>query len=175
MTHTVVIPEPIPMHMWGKDHWSTFAYAGHCATGERHIDKDKMRTDTDKHPHGLGQRQALFHDARSKKYPTRLRGGIEVNDHDDWDCLADAEAAGLLTWGTWVNPFVVLTTTGLQAFAQIMAYENNPETARSWSKLMQGWVPPETVSAEHLTNSGVRSEEEEFGNAVYKALHPTHS
>ena len=172
----IVIPNPVPMHLWARDHWSTFAYAGHVATSQKHIDKDKMRTDADRHPHGVGYRQSMFSDHRTTKYPTRLTGGREINDHDDWDCLDDAEAAGLLTWGTWVNPFVVLTTTGLQAFAQIMAYENDPETSRKWSKLMQSWRPPTgPVSEEHLTRTGVESADEEFGNAVYSALHPTHA
>lgn len=158
MTEQTVIPRPVPMHLWGRDHWSTFAYVGYVATGEREIDKDKMRTDLDRHPHGEGYRKRMLGAGSDKKYPTRLRGGTELPDHDDWDCLDDAVAAGLLTWGTWTVPWVVLTDAGLEAFTQILAYENDP-ACKSWSKAIEGWAPsPE--------NAGLA----ETGDAIYVAL-----
>jgi hypothetical protein len=46
----------------------------------------------------------------AKKYPTRLRNDVELSDHDDWDCLDDAEAAGLIeSAGTGINPTYKLT------------------------------------------------------------------
>lgn len=159
MPEQTVVPRPVPMHLWGKDHWSTLAYVAHVATGAREIDKDKMRTNEDRHPHGVGFRQRAFASGPSKEYPTRLRGGTELLDHDDWDCLEDAVAAGLLTWGTWTVPWVVLTDTGLEAFSQILAHENDP-ACKSWTKAMQGWSPsPE--------NRGLA----ENGDAMYMALH----
>lgn len=157
MTQTV-IPRPVPMHLWGRDHWSTLAYAGHVATGAREIDKDKMRTDEERHPHGTGRHKRMF-GSKGKEYPTRLRGGTELQDHDDWDCLEDAVAAGLLTWGTWTVPWVVLTDTGLEAFMQIQAHENDPACG-SWSKAMEGWSP-----------SGENRGLADNGDAMYMALH----
>lgn len=159
MPKQIVLPrDPVPMHLWGRDHWSTFAYAASVATGERMIDKNKMRTDEARHPHGIGWYSRAFASA-GKEYPTRLRDSIELCDHDDWDCLEDCVAAGLLSWGTWVNPFVVLTDAGLEAWAQVQAYENDP-ACNSWSKAMEGWVPS-------IENRGMA----ENGDYLYNVLH----
>jgi hypothetical protein len=161
MTTTAAVPRPVPMHLWGKDHWSTFAYAAHVATsGKREIEKDKMRTDGDRHPHGVGHIKVMLGtDTGGGRYPTRLRHGGELHGHDDWDCLDDAVAAGLLTWGTWAVPFVVLTDAGLQAHAQVQAYENDP-AVRSWTRAMEGWAPVGT-------DTGMAAN----GDALYAALH----
>lgn len=84
--------EPTPIDRWGKDHWSTYAYAHHRAVN---------------HDGVLDARQLR---PRSE-YPTRLKGynsrgecgpgsfdpPNEIADHGDLDCLVDAQAAGLLT------------------------------------------------------------------------------
>lgn len=159
MTTPLVVPHPVPMHLWGRDHWTTFAYAASVATsGKREIDKDKMRTDRGRHPHGTGRRSAAFATSDGADYPTRLRGGQELRDHDDWDCLEDAVAAGLLSWGTWTVPFVVLTDAGLEGWAHVQAYENDPAVG-SWSRAMEGWAP----SAQ---NRGMA----ENGDALYGVL-----
>lgn len=95
---------PVPVEQFGSDHWSTFAYVETRAVDHHGIlDHDRMRCDADRHPilatagrvnsaRGLTSRQ---------KYPTRLRSTaeapVELADHDDYDCLDDLVAAGLLT------------------------------------------------------------------------------
>ena len=69
--------EPIPLEQWGKDHWSTFAYA-EC----RVVD------------HGGFLDPAHLRDA-DPKYPTRCKS-FQVSGHGDLDCLRDAMAAGLV-------------------------------------------------------------------------------
>lgn len=92
---------PIPMERFGKDHWSTFAYVETRAVDHKGtIEHDHMRCDADRHPllALAGRRTAVvgFGPTGTTKYPTRVRGG-EVADHDDYDCLDDLVAAGLLT------------------------------------------------------------------------------
>lgn len=85
---------PIPVEQFGKDHWSTFAYIE-----TRVVDyggvlaNPNMRTDASRHPKFMARNSAQG----GAEYPTRLRGEAEQTDHDDWDCLLDAQEAGLLT------------------------------------------------------------------------------
>jgi hypothetical protein len=71
---------PVPMELWGKDHRTTMLYLESRAVdyGGR-IDPRMMRTGHD--------------------FPTRLFNGDQLTGHDDWDCLNDAIAEGLLVEG----------------------------------------------------------------------------
>lgn len=80
---------------WGKDHWSIFAYAVSCIVGKEGVlDNSKMRTNTRIHremvyisPFGTTSDGSV--------YPTILKFG-KIEKHDDWSCLEDMVAAGLL-------------------------------------------------------------------------------
>ena len=101
----------VEVEKFGKDHWSTFAYIEtRCVDHKGYPDRRHMRCDMDRHPahvHLVDPKMA------AAKYPTILKGGIELPDHDDWDCLDDCEAAGLLeSHGTGLHPFYKLTKEG---------------------------------------------------------------
>jgi hypothetical protein len=86
----------IGIERWGKDHWSTFAYIETCAVEGLAVDADRMRTHPRLH---LSCFQAKRHGgefADGSNYPTRLKGGEEVAPHDDWSCVEDMIAEGLL-------------------------------------------------------------------------------
>ena len=78
------------MEVWGQDHWSTLLYLE-----TRFVDHggkikiEQMRCNRARHPE-------YAHRASYTSYPTRLKGGAELPHHDDWDCAADLEAAGLI-------------------------------------------------------------------------------
>lgn len=79
--HWLEYPDGIPVEAWGRDHNSTLLYAETRAVdhhGHLSATDDHMRT--------------------GRRYPTRLHNGVEVHGHTDYDCLADAQAAGFLTW-----------------------------------------------------------------------------
>lgn len=79
--HWLEYPNGIPIEAWGRDHNSTLLYAETRAVDHRGwlpYDDPRMRMD--------------------RRYPTRLNNGVEVHGHTDFDCLADAQAAGLLTY-----------------------------------------------------------------------------
>jgi hypothetical protein len=100
----------VPLDKWGKDHWSTFAYIE-----TRIVDHggspncEQMRCDADLHP----QFRNSANGESKKKYPTKLVDGSELHSHDDWSCLDDAEAAGLIdNYGTGINRAYRLTEEG---------------------------------------------------------------
>jgi hypothetical protein len=118
----------VPVEQWGKDHWSTFAYIACVVTGRKgEPDKDRMRTDKDLHPGLLGRQVSLL--GSDKKYPTILKGDIELPNHDDWNCAEDLEAVGLIKWnGTGIHPIFELTECGWKIFKDLTAFKNNGGT-----------------------------------------------
>lgn len=107
----------VPMDQFGRDHWSTLAYLETVAVdhGGR-IAFQRMRCDRTRHPHYAHMPLEL----EGGRYPTRLKGGVERDDHDDWDCLDDLEAAGLvLSIGTGAQPIVKMTPEGLRIAAAL--------------------------------------------------------
>ena len=104
-----------PMHLWGKDHWSTLAYIE-----TRIVDREHMRANPDLHPFFVNRA------ARStdRKYPTRLNDGSELHPHDDWSCLDDCEAVGLVeNIGTGVNRAYRLTEEGERCTAALRKHK----------------------------------------------------
>jgi hypothetical protein len=109
---------PVPVERWGKDHWSTLAYIEtrmevHQGQPNRH----QMRCDRNRHP-------AHAHLPGNSKYPTVLKDGVLLTDHDDWDCLDDAVAAGFLTeHGTGLYPVYRMTEAGLEITAKLHTFK----------------------------------------------------
>lgn len=115
--------EGVPVSCWGKDHWSTLAFVAHwCAEhGAAGFDisqkRQQMRCDPKRH-------LAQSHIAWKEDCPTILRQGLRLPEHDDWDCLDDAEEAGLiLLCGTGAFPVVFMTDTGLELAARLVAHK----------------------------------------------------
>lgn len=119
---------PVPMKSWAKDHWSTFAYLETIAVesgGKGMPDLRRMRCDIDRHP-GLAVASPMGGRAGMKKYPTRLKDGKQRRDHDDWDCVDDMEAAGLIEiHGTGIHPIVKLTREGEKMAAKLRAHKGS--------------------------------------------------
>lgn len=102
---------PVPMSRWGKDHWSTFAYVETRIVDHRgRLDHDHMRTHARRHPMMIAAKRRVSLGSRDgSRYPTRLKRALPLGqvtgepqpvllpDHDDYDCIDDAIAAGLLT------------------------------------------------------------------------------
>lgn len=103
--------QPVPLHLWGKDHYSTFAYA------ECRLVDNKGTID---HRHMRGGLPG-----RDGGYPTRLAAGVELPNHGDYDCLFDAEEAGLLELrGTGVHPEVkALTPLGAKVASALRSHK----------------------------------------------------
>jgi hypothetical protein len=91
----------VPMNKWGKDHWSMLGYLGTLAPDGEDIFPPRIRQKRSRH--------------WKPEYGTRLHGYFDdknnpallLTDHDDWDCLHDMEAEGLV-----VRPSGASTTFG---------------------------------------------------------------
>ena len=108
---------PVPPTLWGKDHWSTFAYVEvRCVDHGGHPRHANLRTDAALHPEKARPTPAMDGGGR---YPTRLCAHPETGDsvelphHDDWSCVEDMEAAGLLhDVGSGMQPRWKMTDLG---------------------------------------------------------------
>jgi hypothetical protein len=115
MTATATaIPEArrIPPEEFGRDHHSTLLYIEtRCVDSDGAPKREQMRCHPDRHPHYQTRMQVLM--GWKDEYQTRLANGAREPNHDDWDCLEDLEAAGLLiSVGTGFNPQYKLTDAG---------------------------------------------------------------
>lgn len=116
---------PVPMSVWGRDHYSTFAYLETRVVDYKGtIAKQHMRTDENRHP-GLAFRLPFSgDDPNEERYPTKLVGFVKLRDHDDWDCVDDMVVAGLIEkHGTGLYPIVKLTEQGELVAAVLRAHK----------------------------------------------------
>lgn len=128
----------VPIDQWGRDHWSTFIYAMSRVAGSGGaLQREKMRVHPKRHA-GL----AHFGSLLPGEFPaTRLRDGTPMRSaHDDYDCLDDAVAHGLLTHvGTGCWEGVVEALDPAWSIARWMWTEE--KARRPWSK-----PPPEVFA-----------------------------
>ena len=115
----------VPMARWGKDHWSAFAFVAHwCAepgAGAAGFKIEARRKNMRCDP---ARRPDLAHIEWRADCPTILKGGELLPCHDDWDCLDDAQAAGLLLIeGTGAFPVIFMTDKGLRIAAELTAHK----------------------------------------------------
>lgn len=125
----------IPIDQWGRDHWSTFAYIETCIVDDGgKPDIRRMRTDVSLHPN-MGPHECVdgMGAIDGAQYPTRLRGGATASPHDDWSCLDDAEAEGLIqNEGTGTNRRYVLTNKGRPVANALRDYLARNRTSRGF-------------------------------------------
>ena len=73
--------EVVPPTDWGKDHWSTLAFLETAAVDNKGLVQNAhMRAHPRLHP-------KYAHTGSTGEYPTRLKDGFELKDHDDWSCM----------------------------------------------------------------------------------------
>lgn len=123
-TKTETKQEPsVPVNKWGKDHWSTLAYIETRIVDHSGVpNPEHMRADIDIHPQ-FGNR-AQQEASPDKRYPTILNDGTTVEKHDDWSCVDDMVAVGIMEWqGTGINPVFVLTEEGHRVTASLRRHK----------------------------------------------------
>lgn len=123
--------DPVPMRLFGRDHWSTFAYAETCAVdGGGLLDRRRMRCDRRRHPQF--SHLPIEVEMLGGHYPTRLSDGSNLSCHDDWDCLDDLEAAGLIEQkGTGLHRVIAVTDLGWRVARQLREYRATCRTSGS--------------------------------------------
>ncbi len=139
----------IPLAKFGKDHWSTFAYAetvmvdnkgfqvgfdGRMRQGRAHY---RVMSEQCHEPR---RQKHAGHDSAQvmrREHSTRLRNGDQVEGHDDWHCVQDLVNAGLM--GTKRHDGIVLplvdnmepgvtlhlTTTGERCLIALRVHKSN--------------------------------------------------
>jgi len=122
--------KPIAMSQWGKDHWSTLAYIEcRCVDHGGVPDRRHMRANPELHPQ-------FAHIAWEDDIPTRRKGGKLKHNHDDWSCVDDMVAEGLVRWlGTGMNPVFKLTERGLAVCTAIRKHKASGGN-------FAGFIPP---------------------------------
>lgn len=130
-------PKAVPVSDFGKDHWSLMAYIETLCVdsinkGIGTIDKRRVRANEKTHPlhavnsgHGIGwessygTRLSCYCNEQGNTCPSR-----QLPDHDDWDCLNDLEAAGLIDVISEANGFVKLTDKGREVAGRLRAHKS---------------------------------------------------
>jgi len=102
-----------------------------------------MRCDPKRHPLlAHADLLGVLHDGG--KYPTRLKGGVELQDHDDWDCADDLETAGLIeNIGTGANPRFRMTTEGNRMASLLRVYKQH---GGRYAEFSPSWSPPKDAA-----------------------------
>lgn len=87
----LIVAGPIDPERWGRDHWSTLLYVDTRIVDHHGLLHANPR-DSPSGPRGSDPHMRI-----SSEYPTRLLNPkADVRGHTDYDCLADAIAAGFL-------------------------------------------------------------------------------
>lgn len=120
----------VAMKQFGKDHWSTFAYIEtRCVDYKGVLDRAHMRCNENRHPGLCDFRKPTW----NPQHGTRLYGYFEdrnnpdlsIAEHDDWDCVDDLEAAGLIEiGGTGIHPVFTLTELGNKIASQLRIHKS---------------------------------------------------
>jgi hypothetical protein len=129
----------VPIEAFGADHWSTFGYLEVRVVDHGGVvRRENLRVIHRRHP-------AFAHEGGdASKYPTRLRGGQKLFEHDDWDCLDDFETAGLAkNVGTGVNPVYRLTDKGREIAGLLRGHKG---AGRSWAEFFVGDFPADYLN-----------------------------
>lgn len=133
----MLIVSPIPMKHFTKDHWSLLAYVGHCVEdnggGTGHLALEKLRCNEKSHPLLAGPYTGRWQD----EYTTRIKAG-ETQGHDDWDCLDDLEAEGLVYVVSTIQGWVNILPKGLEVYQEMLRLE---QLHKKWADFH--WPPQE--------------------------------
>lgn len=87
----LIVGGPIDPKRWGRDHWSTLLYVD-TRIVDHHGLLHAMPHDSVRGPKGSDPHMRI-----TSEYPTRLLNPqADLRGHTDYDCLADAIAAGFL-------------------------------------------------------------------------------
>ena len=131
--------ERITAELFGEDHWSLFAYVQGCCEGNvGRVEPEFMRCSWANRTRlgALGSESSEWGPVcgtRLKGYHKQQTPDLYLAGHDDWDCLADFEAAGLLEVVCYATGLVHLTPKGLRAGAALRDHQARGGSASNFS------------------------------------------
>lgn len=122
----------VPIEEFGHDHWSTFGYLETRVVDHGGIvAKQHLRCINARHPHRAHE------GGDASAHLTRLRRDVKLAEHDDWDCLDDFEAAGLVeNIGTGFHPVYRLTELGRDVAAKLRGHKGQ---GGNWREFFWPW------------------------------------
>ena len=134
----------IPPEQWARDHFSTLAFAVHCVGANNGVPTARHMRTAPGAPQRGDVRKLWTGGIRPTKArcDTRLKGGVFVNGaiHDDWSCLEDCEAIGILVnVGTGLVPRYVLTDEGYKAGTWVKSYMDTRDNGRGANTMKLAW------------------------------------
>lgn len=117
----------LPLEQFAKDHWSLLAFVEtRCVDFKGQLDYDRLRCNRDTHSAQFLLRKyptSTVAGTWKHEWGTRLKDGTVVPEHDDWDCLDDLEAAGLVETLSYIKSNVRLTERGLHVAQQLRVFK----------------------------------------------------
>lgn len=126
----------VPMKDWGKDHWSTFAYIEtRIVDRDGTVELNRLQANANRHPLYVGT-TPFGTILDGSEYGIRLAGGVELPgpDYDEWDCIDDMKAEGLLRdVGFTMTPQFEMTERGVGIASQLRAFKGRGGQFRDFS------------------------------------------
>jgi hypothetical protein len=166
--HAAPTSAPVSIDRFGKDHWSMLAYVETLCVdssnaGIGQIDLRRVRANERTHPllsvngpmaawkPNFGTRLKGFFDFAGRNDPAAAEAaGLQLTAHDDWDCLDDLEAAGLVETLSRANGAVRMTEPGLLMSARLRQH-------KAQGGMFANFDPDGLVSAQATTPAPVAS------------------
>lgn len=136
----------VPIHQFGKDHWSLLAYvADSCQNGLNGVgtlNKKHLRCNPENHPFFTnGAKWDNKYSSRLKGYNPNLSVIESVNNgtmafgSDDYNCLADLEKASLIKIDSFSNLFVSFTDFGINVASDLFKFKAKGGTFKNFDYL----------------------------------------
>lgn len=134
---------PVPPELWARDHFTTVAYLQHTMRQDGWLrpSSEKMRQRPGTPRRGMDSPLSPGW-STSAGYPTRLKGGVKLDPlaHDDWSCLDDAEAIGILvSGGTGLHPAYKLTGEGRKVVGWLCNYIDTRDNGAGANTMLLEW------------------------------------
>ena len=117
----------ISMRLWSQDHWDVFWKIGtSCVESTGSFGKNNIRCDKIRHPEQYAQKPEYLREIEKDRYkkcpPTRLKRGILLYNHDNYDCINDIIEEKLIHVN---HNRYKLTRRGLNIYTQLKKHKTN--------------------------------------------------
>ena len=121
----------LPVKAFGEDHWSLLAYIDCCCSGHAgRVEHRHMRRKPAVHK--TYEPSVVITSKREIGRGLGIDPGLQSRSQDDWDCLADLEAAGFVELVSYATGLVHIFPVGLEAAAAIRAHGARGESIKSF-------------------------------------------
>ena len=118
---------PVPLELWGKDHWSTLGYMETVCVDYNGLPELRMvQCNPARHPQYVAYMPITAQPMDGSKYEIRLAFGKSIPgpDYDEWDCIEDMVSLGLLEdVGFNMTPQYRMTPLGNEVVSKLRSHK----------------------------------------------------